>query len=400
VVTFSGSGTLTWGIDLDTTANSGFKNEYASAFKVQFVAASTESKGSADDGMVYGAITLSGMALAFDTANNKTVPLDMAMKTQSVDVAGVATNLLYVYAPDADTMVIPSAVITAPTVAAYVQLGPVQWLIYSAPDLLVDYTTAALEDDADDNFWTEDDEADGVDTDFGAGATGLRYKNDMLTVTAKIASSTDWTAAGKYGAGLDAAVTISPITLNAGFCMPFDGSNVVGFGGKVAVAISPISAYVAFDGKSAGAFLYQMRANVTVTLASLLSAMVDVAMSDATTAWGIDAEVGVNLLAVPNLTFGLVLGLWDVTTALEWGVKVDANYKVMMGETNYVKPFVTTYVSDGTEGAMRIYLIGGVEAMLFPRTVFTLKYLNKDLTDSDSFAGQDSVLTFATKVSY
>jgi len=408
-VAFSGSGTLSWGIDLDTTADSGFLNETAVNLTVTFIAASTETKGGAEGDMVYGYIGLKDMALVLNTDNNKDLPADMAEKATTVDLDGdAAVADTYVTAPDGDTISVPTAFLTPPTVEAYVVLGPAKWFIYAAPDLAISYAAAVEDESADDdvNYWAEDEETNGITTDatgdFGAGATGVEFAAGPVTITGLIASAGDWTVAGSYGAAAKVALVLGPATIKAGFNFPFTAATP-GFGGSIGLTAGPIAVNAGFDGvASSGVFNYEVAGGLTLTLPDVLTLTANAAMGDV---WNLDAEVGATLTAVPNLNFAANLGLWDLvgtTSALEWGVKVDAGYKVAMGDVNYIKPNVTAYISqeNATGSTLRVVIIGSLTAVLIPNTTFTVTYTDKDLTDSTDFAGTDRLLTIATKVAY
>jgi len=414
-VAFKGSGTLTWGIDLDTTANHGFKNEATSNLTVTLVAKSTETKGGAEGDTVFGYIALKDMALVLDTDNNKSLPADMEDKVSSVDldgdgiIDGTDTDALpdddvYVFAPDGDTISVPTAFLTAPTVEAYVMLGPAKWFIYAAPDLAISYA-AVLEDDADDNFWAEDDESNGIAADglgdFGAGATGVEIAAGPVTIDALIATAGDWTAAASYGVGLKAALAVGPATIKAGVSYPFT-SGILGLGASLGLTAGPATIAAGFDMTTDAGTPMEVAGGVTLALPDVATITANAAfgITNAVETWGLDAEVGATLSAVPNLTFSTLVGLWDITSALEWGIKVDGAYKIAMGDVNHVTPGVTAYVSTENGADLRITLIGKVTAVLIPNTTFVLTYTDKDLTDSTSFAGSDRLLTFATTVAY
>lgn len=401
-VAFSGSGTLTWGIDLDTTANHGFSNSASSNLTVTLVGASTETKGGAEGETVFGAISLSGMKVVLDSAATTNAFPDAVASTTDVDLDGDAATLDDGYISAlGDAVSVAKAFVTAPTVDAYVMLGPAKWFIYAAPDLGITYA-AQLEDDADANYWAEDDEADNVAPDFGAGATGVEIAAGPVTIDALIASAGDWTAAASYGVGVKATLAVGPATIKAGMNYPFAAGSALGLGASLGLAAGPATIAAGFDMTTAAGTPMEVTGGVTLALPDVATITANAAfgVANAVATWGLDAEVGATLSAVPNLSFSALLGLWDLTTALEWGVKVAGSYKIAMGETNYVTPGVTTYISTENGADMRIVLIGTVTAVLIPNTTFTLTYTDLDLTDSTSFAGTDRLLTFATAVAY
>jgi len=383
-VAFSGSGTLTWGIDLDTTANHGFSNTAASNLTVTLVAASDETKGGAEGETVFGAISLTGMALAFNSDNNYTIPLGLVS-----DAAGVVTGVT-----DDTTSVVLGGIITAPTVEAYVMLGPAKWFIYAAPDLAITFA-AALEDDANDAaWWAEGDETDNVAPDFGAGATGVEIAAGPATIDVLIASGSDWTTGpAAYGAGLKATLAIDPLTIKLGANYPFAGGPL-GAGVSLGLVAGPATVSAGFDMTTAVGTPIEVAGGVALALPDVATITANAAWSNA--GWDLDAEVGATLSAIPGLDFSTLVGLWNITAGLDWGVKVAAGYKIAMGEVNYVTPAVTAYISSaGAANALWIALTGTVTAVLIPNTTFVLTYADNDLT-----GGTDRTLTFATTVTY
>lgn len=401
-VSISGNATLTWGIDLDTRYT-GFSNAATSAFKIALVGSSSDAKGSEEDGTVYGYIKLSGIALTLSSGTTVAAATAVASTAVIVDDDADGTIEAAETATVTNTLttskVIPA--LAAPSVEAYVVLGPVDWLIYAAPDLKVSFAKPI---EADDAGTVQNVDADGVLPDFGTYGTGFRFKNDMLTIIAKVASDSDWTSATNYGVGLSANIKVAPLTVDLGYVMPFGAGTNIGFGAKVALAVAPLSLTVAFDGNYTTAFAYELTANVGLTLTDLMNVTAGFAM--ASSGWDKDAEVGIDLKAVPNLTAKVDFGLYDLTASLEWAAVVNLGYKIMMGDTNYIKPSVILKISSdaATTGDMQAngMWLGAtvqVDAMLIPRTLFTLKWAATDLTTATGT--QDlGVVTFATKVSY
>jgi hypothetical protein len=371
-VEISGSATLTWGISLADTVT-GFLNETSSNMIVTIVPKQSSAKGSADDGFPYGYINITDFRLIFNATDN-----------DSDETAPVT---------DDDGTVQKMLVYTAPGVTAKVYFSPnLSWVIAGAPDLLVNFVGDALEGDSD-GYTAEDDEtADALDVmpDYGTYGTGITFSNDMITVSGNVVTPADWTAntGNAYGVGLDADVTLSPLTVSIGALLPFPAGSTYGFGGKLALDMAPVTAWVGFDGALTGTdLIFDLGANVTLTLEDLLTFSESVV-------WGeyqdLDSETSIDLTAVENLELGADLGLYDIDTVLRWVVWGNLGYKIMLDDANYVKP----YAKGNYDSAARVGLEVGAEAMFFPRTVFTLKWLARDLTND---IGD---ITFATKVTY
>jgi hypothetical protein len=410
VVAFSGSGTLTWGIDLDSDPiNTGFKNESSANLTVTLVSKTTETKGMMAEGeMVYGYIALKDMQLVINTDNNFTSGDDDEAKLVAVpagtdsDADGEVDQYL-IFEDNDNTVKIPTDIITPPSIEAYVVLGPAKWFIYAAPDLKLSYADD-LEDDADDDYWAEvGDDGDDVapNPDGDAGATGIEIAAGPATITALVASTKDWTAPGTYSIAAKAALVVGPATVKAGLNYDLATGGVLGLGASAAVAAGPISVNAAFDMTTATGTPMEIRAGAKLALPDLLDVTADMAYgAGSATPWGFDVEAGATLKAVAGLDFSALFGLWNLTDTMSWGLKTVAGYKVAMGETNYVKPGVEAYVSSLAGAGARIALIAKIEAVLIPNTTFTLQYKDKDLTDSDTFTGLSRELTFATKVAY
>jgi len=408
VVAFSGSGTLTWGIDLDSDPmNTGFKNENSANLTVTLVSKSTETKGGGEGDMVYGYIALKDMSLVLNTDNNFTSGDDDEAKLVSVpaatdsDADGEIDQYL-IFEDNDNTVKISTDIILPPTVEAYVVLGPAKWFIYAAPDLKLSYADD-LEDDGDD-YWAEgSDDGDNVapNPDGDAGATGIEVAAGPATITALVASTKDWTAAGTYSIAAKAALAVGPATIKVGVNYDLATGGVLGLGGSAAVTAGPATINAAFDMTTATGTPMEIRAGAKLALPDLLDVTADMAYGAGAAAnWGFDVEAGAALKAVAGLDFSVLLGLWDLTDTLSWGVKTVAGYKVAMGETNYVKPGVEAYVSSLAGADLRVALIAKIDAVLIPNTTFTLQYKDWDLTDSPSFTGLDRAFTFATKVAY
>jgi hypothetical protein len=406
-VAFSGSGTLTWGMDLDSTPiNTGFKNESSGNLTVTLVSKVTETKGGAEGDTVYGYIALKDMQLVFNSDGLYQVGDDDDAKLTQIDTDGDAVLDLYVTTWDNtnDKTKLLTDIITAPSIEAYVVLGPAKWFIYGAPDSAVSFA-GGIEDDDDDKYWAEGDsgenaiKSDGT-ADFAGNGTGIEVAAGPATITGIILSSSDWTAASTYGAAAKASLALGPATVKVGAVFPFAAGSTMGFGGSVAVTAGPAAINAGADvALTGGAATYEYGGGVTLTLPDLMTVNADAAYGDL---WGLDIEAGVDLKAVPDLTLVAKVGLWDVTTALAWGVRGNVAYKIAMGETNYVKPGVVAAVSTENGAELRVVLVGSVEAVLIPNTTFTLKFTDKNLTDAayGSGSGLDRTLTFATKVAY
>jgi len=456
-VEFSGSGTLTWGIDLNSLWMNGFLNESEANLTVTLVPESTETKGGAEGDTVFGFISLSDMKLVFNTDDNNDLPADMAI----VDLDGddLADPGTYVAAPDVDTISVPTAFLTAPTVEAYVMLGPVKWFIYAAPDLEISYAQPIEDESEDDDVdnWAEDEEEDIVLPDYGDGATGIEVVAGPATITALVASVADWTATREYFGALKLALDLDPIAVGAGFNISLPttvagvSTSIIGLGGSLGLTAGPAVITAALDAKSTSVaiadfplfntsvFELEIAGGVTLTLPDVMTLTANAALGQATATilsipltvptWGLDVEVGVDLTAVPNLTANALVGLWDILTVLAddpltaavddgvsmmaLGVKAELAYKIALGEVNYIKPGVTGYISNGiqysesavtagatsTAAGMRVVLIATVEAVLIPNTTFTVTWTNGDLTANEVVA-DDHTLTFATTVEY
>jgi hypothetical protein len=181
-------------------------------------------------------------------------------------------------------------------------------------------------------------------------------------------------------------------------------TEMLGFGGKAGYAISGISANVGFDGVYAASTLNWDLA------ASLGYAFMEDKDSVSLDAYLDNADLfNLGLLFkdaegfMKGLSVSLGAYLYDVMAAqtISFGESVD--YKFMMGDVNYVKPYEKVcYDVD----AKALYLNVGVELMLFPKTTFKIDFAGGETADDNNIAlvGTDisalQVLSVSTTITY
>jgi hypothetical protein len=274
--TLSGSGTLQWGIDLDTGAT-GFLNSAASDLVVSLIAADSSDthKGTGD---WYGEITISNLELywtdgsptpGFSLAIDDHVFTDDQVTVGDVTLAHVLTWTLGAEA----------------TVAAKIVGlgGDLAIGAYAAPDLLLDFV-AAIEADSDAADDVVDSETS-LSTDYATYGTYVSYNvSEALMVGLEVVSEGDWTTntAQAYAAALDVQAKFAPLTINAGANFGLNyASNPIGLGLKVAADTAMVDGWVGFDGQIvASTFDWEAGAGVTFTIIEVVTADFGVVYND------------------------------------------------------------------------------------------------------------------------
>jgi len=113
---------------------------------------------------------------------------------------------------------------------------------------------------------------------------------------------------------------------------------------------------------------------------------------------------------LPWLDLGLTFYLLDVgddTLEMEYEAIVTAGYKVVMSETQYVRPYATFKYGVGNDDVSAtadytnyMYLEAGVQLQLIPLTLFTVKYVSGDLAADGAFVADTGSVQLVAKVTY
>ena len=366
---WAGTGTLTWGIDLNNNST-GFQNAYTGSVKLLFLdAADATASG---EGAVYGWIELLDGTIAL-----------------TADDAATGTTL------------------TAPAVTAKIMMDPVWIQIYSEPDMLFD--------------WAADAEGldDGVDNGAYAGGQGFTLGGAFAPVdfALYVVSENDWTAnaANGYAFGATAGVTVGPVAADVYGVMgqyAAIADDPIGFGASadLTLAFGSMGLVVGVDADimSAAASDFEVAAGTDLNLAYnddgdvITSLNVDFSYS-ADTLGDADLKVAFSEASgfVPNLTFGadLTVGQLLTAAAMCMDINVSGSYDI----DGIVPGFAVGYDmglmdTDGDEVFdVNVYLtLGG----LVPLTTFTLDYTTAQMLDAKATAKDSGVVTFETVIAY
>jgi hypothetical protein len=348
-ISLSGSGSVTWGVNLDSM-DTGFYNASDADLTLTLIPEDSTVTHNKADAPIYGEITISDIEAFFGGDDAALNPWTMSDWLEDADVS-------------------------AKIVAKPLEIG-----VFAGPDLTTDSVTAIENDDVDDDI--VDDES-GLDLApaFGAAGTYVAYVTDTLTFKAiiKTDNNADDFIGGYYSLGVNISATFSPITaeVNAGY--NFDGDAL--FGGKLTLAMSPITVYAGADASyAASALAFEVGAGASVAMEKLLTLSADMVYGPAAggTDTGLDAKVALDVAAVENLTATVTFYLLDVLNTPDttnYEALVSLAYKYMLDDTNYVKPFAdVTY--GGGQHANAPSLTGdiGIDIAMIPLTVITVKY--------------------------
>jgi hypothetical protein len=341
-IAISGTGTLQWGIDLDS-GFTGFLNSSTADLVVTLASGSDTHAGT--DGW-YGSITLADFALA--------------------TTAGAWTN-------------------TIPAVTAKIvgMGGKVAIGVFGAPDLALDFV-AAIEADADAADSVVDDEsALDVGVDYGMYGTYLSYMlSDAFMVGFEVVSEDDWTlnAAQAYAFALNVQAKFAPLTIDAGVNYGMNyAANPIGFGVKVAADTAMVDGWVGFDGSLDGGFLFDVGAGATITLMETVTAAVSVvygtAFDDLDVKFVFTEPAAKGL--VDNLDATLTAYVLDIAgvAGLEYEVIFAGGYKAGV----LYPHFSVTYGDANDAAAMMTAMVGIAIDPLIPLTKLEIHWTSGDL---------------------
>jgi len=368
--TTAGTASVTWGINLDTM-ETGFQNAGSAQFAVTFVPAVTLTKGA--DAPVFGSITLTTTAMSlFDT---------------SVNNASAAT-----------------------AVSAYISAKPFQIGVYAAPSIALGKIAYVIDSDVNNTDIVGvlksashlGDETALANTFTGAG-TYLKYVSDMITVQASIISIGDWTRAKdteiNYGAGADATLTFTPVTLGFGVWDEFlTGSTPLAYA-TAGFTMAPVTIAVQADLNLATTMDYDVGGSVALALTKATSFTVYAEYGGATTFNGLDLKAVFTTTELANLTETLTAYVLDLvsTNPLRYVVDNTLSYKVALNDTQSVTPSVQVQYGMDETAASHLKAVVGASMALIPNTTIALTYTSGDLMATPAVMG---TITCAVTVAY
>lgn len=358
--TVGGSGSVTFGYNLNDGAM-GFENASTATIALTLVPSATSEEDPMEGGM-YGYISLASYTITMSAADGTTI--------------------------------------TAPTITAKVMADPIYVQIFSQ-DGLATGLAAPVEDAG---SGVEDAET-GVATDLSEyGGVIIGGSFDPVTLSLFLASGSGYAtgdANNDWAFGADVGLTVGPATVTGEFVKGINmDDNAMGLGAKVALAVDPLSPYVAFDMNmtDAGGTVWEIGAGTGFSMAnsdsiSLATSFSETNNFDAELTFTEDSAAGI----IPNFGLGLTVGVYDIGGAeVDWRVSASPTYTV----ADTAKIFATT----GFDSAGTMPLTAGVDLLMVTNVTFTLQFASASLTDSSADAqgaAQDKgTITFATAIAY
>jgi hypothetical protein len=358
--TVGGSGSVTFGFNLNDNSM-GFANAFTSSIDLTLIPSATSEDDPMEEGL-YGYIKLADYTITIDEDTPLTV--------------------------------------TEPAITAKLMMDPIYIQIYNQDGLATGQVTPVEDAGA----GVEDAET-GIASDltnYGGIIIGGTF--DPITLKLFLASGTGYAFGdgnSAWALGADVTLAVSPITVTGEFVQSINqDDNETGIGAKVALAVAPLSPYVAFDAKNTGTggFVFEVGAGTGFDFGN--SSNVALAASYSQTN-NFDAEVTLTEDAtagfVPNLGLSLVFGIYDIGgAAIDWRVSASPSYTI--------PDTAKIYATAGFDSASNIPLTVGVDLLMVTNTTFTLKFVSTGLTDTSANAhgaAQDKgVITFNTTITY
>ena len=406
-VTATGEASLTFGVDLDGTPSTGFKNAASSTISLEWLSGS-ESSGE------MGWITLSDWEISFANDDEVTVaaptvsagfmvdPVTVTIYSAPTFEAGNAASFVWQDDDEADDeaeVALSANNVTDPE-DAYSTEGT--WYLHDLvegdaddiPDnaVLIDSSAGVWE------LYFVPDTIPGNDETPGFQGLTIAFDLDVATLSVLAASDGTWVENddNAYAIGAELSATVDPLTLTGGvYAGPTDALDL-GFTVGADVAVDPLTVGVGFDG-----FLAEGEAMDYDVAVDLGVALAGVSLTSNTYLWstgGADLDLDQQVVldatgVVEGLGFTETFQMIDVLAGfadggtLAWYSLTEASYTV-----DGIKPYATFGIDEATV----IDVTAGIEASGFvENTVFTLEYAVEDV-------GEDSLgaITFDATIKY
>jgi len=364
-LSFSGSATVTFGVNLDTNAT-GFVNAESSSFTIELVASTDVTKGG-DDGL-YGEITINDLAASVGAAP------------------------------------------TVGDVTAKIVISPIEIIIENAPDMA--FGNVAILD------VNNDDIGPVVNHARTLGGITIVVPIDPITINLGVASDGDWLTEpnvnNDYAVSLEATVAIDPLTIDLGLLYGMLEVPNIGVTANVAVALADVvkglDLAVGFDGlmPDGGTLAWEVDFETTLNISD---ANADDAQSNVALAVSysededLDLQLGYTELSgddgnVAGLGAGVAVGVNDLLSdvaPMTFDIAVDIDYSVN-GITPYAG-FTYQSVDDLVTAKAGVGL--GSDLTGIDNTAIAIDWSSDDLTDAGGPAGSLlGILTVAVTVSY
>jgi hypothetical protein len=378
--TVSGSATATIGFDIDAGAF-GIVNSATSDVSLTIASgdAATETMGG-----WYGEVSLTGMKLALDYAGGA----DFLSAVTGTDTTSDTDEL-----PDDDiagTVADSGLIVTAPTVAAKITNGSTDIQIWALDGFAVDVATE-VENNGSDISVEDDDDDIATDLSDGTGGMTIGFAAGPADIKIYFATETGYDGAdpddnAHFLVGSDITLTAGPADIGLQVVRGIGVDETLGIGVTTGFAAGPLTVAVAADLQLVAETDpdYEVRLDAGIAVGGLGA---DLAL------WYAEDNVDVEISSGPAfgpLALTVLLGLYDVTTTLEWGVDVGATYTL----NDMIK--VALDVAFDSDTVVPVALTATISDPV-PNVDVTVKWATADIAaDTDNLG----IFTIATKISY
>jgi hypothetical protein len=424
----SGSGTVTFGYDVDT-GDYGFLNEFESDLTIALVAEDSSEDSSSEGSGWRGVAKLTGFAILVDSGagNDFTAVTGLddaeflllgngtSATEDDADLQADEATLLETAIGDSDILV------TDPAIEAYITNDVVTIWVYDHPGNSPSKIGAVEGDDGD--FAAEGDDGDiGTDLD-ETGGLKIQYHTDPVDVAVGFTTDTDWSATPTgFALSLEIDASFDPFTVSlaAAQGLPSTGTGTTAIGSNVSATFGPATINVGADAEIAGTTEYELGGGLDLAIVDGVDIGVDFIYSS-NAAVATDTEITVGLGLVDGLTIDLLAGLYDllgdgaaITGAvtedgiMDMRIAFDASYAAdAMGGTATVAVGVDmnsvngNVLADGGSQAIGLDLSLTLADMI-PHTEMGLSYASTALSDTflNAADADGGLVKVWSKVSY
>ena len=434
----SGNATATAGYDIDDE-QFGFKNEFESTIKIEFVAKQSVNNSEMVDmsGGWYGSIELNDFQIIIDSDEEDSEEFLTHETSVMSDDGMMDDDGMPMDGPDTLTQETARThlYVVAPEIVATLKNGPLWLRIFDGPSNKADLV-GHIEDNEDEDTAEGDDDADDVGKEInkGQGVT-LGYTTADLSLAIGISSEESYDAdkKGSYAVSADLGVNVGPAELDVSFVQGLEseddadlaGANDTGIGAKLTTTFGDIELSGGADVHMSGeaddpdspeneAMDWEAGANAKITLTPNTTLTSDFIFSSVKI---VASDVAVELAdeggLVDSLDMSLKWGMFDISggdDADDAGELVnDQSDLFVEGKLDYgleamggtLTPGTTVTINqiDGGDASVglevRAVLTNAIQA-----TTFGLKWKTEQLVDSGEKASESGTVTLWTKIVY
>jgi hypothetical protein len=376
--TVSGSATATIGYDIDAGAF-GIVNSATS--DVTLTVSSFDSDNIIEGGW-RGEVSLTGMNIAFDyaggtdfvtgvTGTDSGTSDDDALPDEDIDVATGNNGLI----------------VTAPTVTAKITNGST-YIQIAALDGFSTGFAAPVEDDGSDISVEGDDDDIAVDLSDGTGGLTFGMAAGPATITVFFATETGYDGEdaadnANFLVGTDIGLTAGPATIDLEVVRGIGVDEILGLGVNVGLTAGPATIGVAFDSTipEEEDLEFEVRLDADIAVGDL-SAAVDLFYGDE----NLDVEIS-SSPSFGSIGLSFLLGLYDLTATLGWGVD--------LGVTYAVNDLIGLAVDFAVDSASVVPIsVAATITDIIPNVVMVAKWATSDIST------ETGDVTLATTISY